>query len=58
MEGRDRGSWKPYAVKVVAVAGAYYGAAKLGLNLAFAAPSVTAIWAPTGIALAAILLWG
>jgi integral membrane sensor domain MASE1/serine phosphatase RsbU (regulator of sigma subunit) len=58
MEGRDRGSWKPYAVKVAAVAGAYYGAAKLGLNLAFAAPSVTAIWAPTGIALAAILLWG
>jgi integral membrane sensor domain MASE1 len=58
MEGRDRGNWKPYAVKVVVLAGVYYGAAKLGLNLAFAAPSVTAIWAPTGIALAAILLWG
>ncbi len=58
MEGRDRGDWKPYALKIAVLAGAYYGAAKLGLSLAFAAPSVTAIWAPTGIALAAIVLWG
>jgi integral membrane sensor domain MASE1 len=40
------------------LAGAYYGAAKLGLTLAFANPSVTAVWPPTGIALAALLLWG
>jgi integral membrane sensor domain MASE1/serine phosphatase RsbU (regulator of sigma subunit) len=58
MEGRGRGNWKPYAAKVAVLAGVYYGAAKLGLNLAFASPSVTAIWAPTGIALAAVLLWG
>jgi integral membrane sensor domain MASE1/serine phosphatase RsbU (regulator of sigma subunit) len=58
MEGRVRGNWKPYALKIAVLAGAYYGAAKLGLGLAFAAPSVTAIWAPTGIALAAIVLWG
>jgi integral membrane sensor domain MASE1 len=58
MEGRDRGSWKPYAAKVAVLAGVYYGAAKLGLNLAFESASVTAIWAPTGIALAAVLLWG
>jgi serine phosphatase RsbU (regulator of sigma subunit) len=58
MQGWDRGDWKPYTVKVAVLAGVYYGAAKLGLSLAFAAPSVTAIWAPTGIALAAILLWG
>jgi integral membrane sensor domain MASE1 len=57
MEGRDRGNWKLYA-RIAVLAGVYYGAAKLGLSLAFAAPSVTAIWAPTGIALAAILLWG
>jgi integral membrane sensor domain MASE1 len=57
MEGSERGRW-PYAVKIVLLAAAYYGAAKLGLGLAFAAPSVTAIWAPTGIALAAIILWG
>ena len=56
MEGR--GSWKPYAAKVAVLAAVYYGAAKLGLNLAFESASVTAIWAPTGIALAAVLLWG
>ena len=58
MEGRGRGAWRPYAAKIAVLAAAYYGAAKLGLNLAFASPSVTAIWAPTGIALAAVLLWG
>src|ERR671934_1028442 len=57
MEGRDWG-WTAYAAKVAVLAGAYYGAAKLGLNLAFTSPSVTAIWAPTGISLAAVLLWG
>jgi len=56
MEGR--GDWKPYAAKVAVLAGVYYGAAKLCLNLAFASESVSAIWAPTGIALAALLLWG
>jgi integral membrane sensor domain MASE1 len=49
--------WKYYA-KLAGVAGVYYGAAKLGLSLAFETASVTAIWAPTGIALAAVLLWG
>jgi integral membrane sensor domain MASE1 len=49
--------WKLYA-KLLGVAAVYYGAAKVGLNLAFATPSVTAIWPPTGIALAAVLLWG
>jgi serine phosphatase RsbU (regulator of sigma subunit)/integral membrane sensor domain MASE1 len=47
-----------YAAKVALVAGAYYGSAKLGLDLAFATSSVTAIWPPTGIALAALVLWG
>jgi integral membrane sensor domain MASE1/anti-sigma regulatory factor (Ser/Thr protein kinase) len=36
----------------------YFAAAKLGLDLAFATPSVTAVWPPTGIALAALVLWG
>ena len=40
------------------VAGAYYGAAKLGLSFAFETASVTAIWPPTGLALAALVLWG
>jgi integral membrane sensor domain MASE1 len=47
-----------YAAKVLCLAAAYYGAAKLGLSLAFATPSVTAVWPPTGIALAALVLWG
>lgn len=44
--------------RFVVVAGAYYGAAKLGLHLAYANSSVTAVWAPTGIALAALVLGG
>src|SRR5436190_23785597 len=58
MEGNVIGSWRTYAVGILAIAAIYYGAAKLGLDLAFAAPSVTAVWPPTGIALAAILLFG
>jgi integral membrane sensor domain MASE1/anti-sigma regulatory factor (Ser/Thr protein kinase) len=47
-----------YAAKVAGVAAAYYGSAKLGLSLAFETGNVTAIWPPTGIALAALILWG
>jgi integral membrane sensor domain MASE1/serine phosphatase RsbU (regulator of sigma subunit) len=47
-----------YALTVLVVAGAYVAAGKLGLDLAFATTSVTAIWPPTGIALAAIVLGG
>lgn len=36
----------------------YFISAKLGLDLAFEAAQVTVIWPPTGIALAAILLFG
>jgi integral membrane sensor domain MASE1 len=36
----------------------YFLAGKLGLRLAFNNPSATAVWAPTGIALAACLLIG
>src|SRR4051812_31183661 len=44
--------------RIAIVAAAYYGSAKFGLDLASANPSVTAVWPPTGIALAALLLWG
>ena len=40
------------------VAIAYVAGAKLGFTLAFATKQVTAVWPPTGIALAAFLLWG
>ena len=44
--------------KLVALAAAYFAAAKGGLALAHQNASVTAVWAPTGIALAALVLWG
>jgi serine phosphatase RsbU (regulator of sigma subunit)/integral membrane sensor domain MASE1 len=47
-----------YLAKIGVIAGAYYGSAKLGLGLAFETSSVTAIWPPTGIALAALVIWG
>jgi diguanylate cyclase (GGDEF)-like protein len=36
----------------------YFGTAKLGLRFAYVNPSATALWAPTGIALAAFLIFG
>jgi integral membrane sensor domain MASE1 len=54
----SRGELAPRAVRFAAVVALYYGAAKLGLALAYANSSVTAVWAPTGIALAAVVLWG
>jgi integral membrane sensor domain MASE1/serine phosphatase RsbU (regulator of sigma subunit) len=47
-----------YAFQILGVAAAYTVAGRLGLELAYETSSVTAIWAPTGIALAAILLGG
>src|SRR2546426_3852960 len=40
------------------LAGVYFIAGKLGLRLAFVNASATAVWAPTGIALAAFLTLG
>jgi integral membrane sensor domain MASE1 len=45
-------------VGVLLVAGIYFISAKLGLSLAFVAEQVSAVWPPTGIALAVILLLG
>ena len=42
----------------LAVVVAYVVAAKFGFRLAFVAEQVTTVWAPTGIAQAALLLWG
>ncbi|PYV08183.1 MAG: hypothetical protein DMG07_26535, partial [Acidobacteria bacterium] len=36
----------------------YFAAAKLGYTMAFVAEQVTVVWAPTGIALTALLLFG
>ena len=40
------------------VTAAYVITARLGFQLAFVAEQVTTVWAPTGISLAALLLWG
>ena len=41
-----------------AITAAYVLAARIGFELAFVAEQVTTVWAPTGIAQAALLLWG
>src|SRR5437764_7469056 len=58
--GRLRGldSRVAYVLQLVAVTAVYFASGKLGLDLAFATSSVTAIWPPTGIALSALILGG
>src|SRR5919198_2722764 len=46
------------AVQCLGLAVVYFVAAKLGLRLAFVHASATAVWPPTGIALAAFLILG
>jgi len=42
----------------VALAAAYFVAGRVGLGFAFVNPSASPVWAPTGIALAALVLFG
>jgi len=49
---------RPRLLLHLALALAYFAAGKLGLALAIEHPSASAVWPPTGIALAAQLLWG
>ncbi len=46
------------AIIITGVTAAYVLAARLGFQVALVAEQVTSVWAPTGVALAAILLWG
>ncbi len=48
----------PRTAKVVLLAAVYFAAAKLALATAIPPGYATAIWPPSGIALAALLLWG
>src|SRR5918996_1871837 len=52
----------PPVARTVAIAAvvavSYLAAAKFGFGAAFVAEQVTSVWAPTGIAQAALLLWG
>jgi PAS domain S-box-containing protein len=45
-------------VKALLLAAVYYAAARLGLQLQFEATQATPIWPPSGIALAALILFG
>src|SRR5262245_15429707 len=56
--GKDWSAFAPYPVQVACLAALYFGAGKLGLTMAFETEQVTAVWPPTGIALAALVLFG
>src|SRR5262249_2168613 len=59
--GLQRSGHPPLGADVVAlilVGFAYFALAYLGLRLASIHPSATPVWPPTGLAIAAILLWG
>jgi signal transduction histidine kinase len=47
-----------YAVEVGVVAGLYYGAARAGLRLGYLHGSVTALWLPVGVGVAALVIGG
>ena len=51
-------SWQRQALILIGVAVVYFGAAKLGLSFAYIHSHVSPIWPPTGIAIAAVLLFG
>jgi PAS domain S-box-containing protein len=52
---KSRSAW---VTAVLALTSLYYFSAKFGLSLAFLNRSASAVWPPTGISLAALLLWG
>ncbi len=56
--GRSHATGIRYLLQIAGIALAYVAAARLGLSLAFVTRQVTAVWPPTGIALAALLLLG
>jgi len=51
-------AWAVLVAENLALALAYVAGARLGLTVAFANENVTAVWPPTGIAVAALLLRG
>src|SRR5258708_38410727 len=53
-----RSRYLRYIAVLAALAGTYFVAGKLGLNLASVHASATAVWPCTGIALAAFLIFG
>src|SRR5215217_5946721 len=56
--GSRRGSVGLYAISVAVVAAAYYGAGRIGLELAYLDGAVAALWPPAGLGLAVLFLYG
>lgn len=57
-KARTLGVDMPLVLWMLVIAAAYVVFAKLGFSLAFATQQITAVWPPTGIAVAALLLFG
>ena len=53
-----RSGYRRDAAVIAALAGIYFLAGRLGLSLASVNPSASAVWPPSGIALAALLVFG
>lgn len=51
-------SWGPSLGVAIVLGVAYFAAGKFGLSLAFANESASAVWPPTGVAIAALIVWG
>src|SRR5215211_2721073 len=58
LSGTRRGSVALYAISVAVVAAAYYGAGRIGLELAYLDGAVAALWPPAGLGLAVLFLYG
>jgi signal transduction histidine kinase len=54
----DAGRVAWYGFTAAVVAGLYYGAGKAGLHLAYLHGSVTALWPPVGVGIAALVILG
>src|SRR5947209_6906681 len=54
----SRQAYLPVLVRIGFVALIYVLGARAGLAVAFENKNVTAVWPPTGIAVAALLVWG
>jgi signal transduction histidine kinase len=52
------GQFTWWCIEVGIVAGLYYGAARAGLHLAYLHGSVTALWPPVGVGVAALVILG
>jgi signal transduction histidine kinase len=61
VESLRRTGWRSvarYAIAVAAVAAVYYGAGRIGLELAYLDGAVAALWPPAGLGLAVLFLYG